>query len=301
MRILLTGASGLIGRHLTPLLREAGHDVVRLVRQRPPQPQTDAVYFDPAGANPAPLEGFDAVIHLAGENIAKRWNKRRKRSILASRGEFTARLCTALAGAPNPPAHFLGASGIGYYGYDHPEPLTEDSPAGEGFLVQVSEQWEAGTHNLLPSSPTDPRPRIAIMRIAAVLSPEGGALAKLMTPFRFGLGAVMGDGRQIMSWISLPDVLAAILHVLHAPGLSGAINLTSPNPVTNREFSRALAKALHRPLLMRLPKSLVKLMFGQMAVETILASQNAIPAKLLASGFTFRHPRFEDALYDLLG
>jgi uncharacterized protein (TIGR01777 family) len=294
VRILLTGSSGLIGRHLQPVLRAQGHEVVRFLRQPPGAPDPQAIYTDLAAPDLTLLDGFDAVIHLAGEPIAQRWTRRRKASILASRADLTTALCCALARTRNPPAHFLSASGINYYGYQREEPLTEDASTGDGFLAEVCRQWEAASVALEPST------RVVRMRIVAVLARDGGALAKLLPPFRYGLGAVMGHGRQIMSWIALPDMLAAICHILSTPALVGPVNMASPNPVANRQFTRTLAKVLHRPALFRIPTPIVKLTFGSMAIETILASQKAAPAKLLASGFAFQFPNLEDALRDAL-
>jgi hypothetical protein len=288
----------LIGRHLEPVLRAGGHEVVPLRRAGSAKPQAaDGVRFDPAAPDVGALEGFDAVVHLAGENVARRWTAARKASILASRAAFTAALCGALARTRRPPAHVLSASATGYYGVHGEGPLTEDSPGGEGFLAHVCGEWEAATRVLESATP---RPRVVNLRIGVVLSPDGGALAKMLPAFRWGLGGVMGGGGQVMSWISLPDVLAAIVHVLGRPGLEGPVNLVSPNPVSNREFTRALARALHRPAVLPVPAAALKLAFGEMARETILSSQRVVPAKLLASGFEFRHPRIEDCLRDLL-
>jgi uncharacterized protein (TIGR01777 family) len=299
MRILLTGSSGLIGRHLIGPLRAEGHEVVRLVRRDGGSLPADAVFFDVGRSDRTALEGFDAVIHLAGENVARRWTKRRKRSILASRADFTAGLCAALARAAKPPGHFLCASGISYYGYDRADPLSEESSTGGGFLAEVTRQWE-GVTSVLRGGYHAASPRIALMRIAPVLSTEGGLLAKVLPLFRKGLGAVMGTGRQVMSWISLEDVVGAILHILRTPGLNGAINVASPEAVTNREFSKTLAKVLHRPLLFRIPTPVVKAAFGAMGRETILANQKVLPVKLLTSGFEFGDVGIEETLRGLV-
>jgi uncharacterized protein (TIGR01777 family) len=295
VRILLTGSSGLIGRNLLPLLRASDHQVIPLIRTRPPQPEAGSIFFDPKNPDLPSLDQFDAVIHLAGENVAKRWIKRRKQSILASRADFTAALAGVLSRASKPPAHFLCASGINYYGHQRDDPLTEDASTGDGFLAEVCRQWEAAAAPLRLTST-----RIVHMRTPVVLTPQGGALKRLLTPFRLGLGGVIGSGRQIMSWISLPDMLNAILHLLNTPTLTGPVNMTTPNPVTNRQFTKTLGKILHRPTICKVPAFAVKLAFGQMAVETILASQNAVPAKLLASGFEYRYPKLEEALRALL-
>lgn len=281
----------MIGRNLQPALRGAGHEVIRLLRHAPPPGERDAIAFDPS--NPERLDNFDAVIHLAGENVAQRWTKKHKASIVASRADLTRALCTALSKTRNPPAHFLSASAIGYYGYHRAEPVTEESSSGDGFLADVCRQWEAATAPLAAS-------RVVWMRLATVLSPQGGALAKLLPPFRYGMGAVMGSGRQVMSWISLPDVLHAIQHLLKTPTLTGPVNLASPHPVTSREFSSTLGKVLHRPALFKIPTPALKLAFGAMATETILASQTVIPARLQFSHYTFQHPTLKEALTHLL-
>jgi uncharacterized protein (TIGR01777 family) len=291
VRILLTGSSGMIGRNLGPLLRGEGHEVVRLLRHPPSSPQADGVVFDPA--TPESLDGFDAVVHLAGENVGRRWTARRKACILASRADFTRVLCETLAKSAKPPGHFLSASAVGYYGYHRDIPLTEEAASGDGFLAEVCRAWEGATAPLAGL-------RVVHMRLATVLSPQGGALAKLLPSFRFGVGAVMGSGAQMMSWIALPDLLEAIGHMLRNDALRGAVNVASPHPVSNREFSKKLGGVLHRPVLLKIPAAALKLAFGQMASETILASQKAVPAKLEASGFTFGHPRLLDALTALL-
>jgi len=297
VRILLTGSSGLIGRHLKPLLQQQNHQVIRLLRHPPAPNETDALFFDTSLPEPPPLENFDAVIHLAGESIAKRWTKKRKRAILSSRVDYTSKIAQALSRAAKPPAHFLGASGISYYGADRPDELTEQSSPGQGFLTEVAKQWEAASDILLTCNPPT---RVVHMRITPVLTPESGMLKKLLPSFKFGFGAVVGSGRQMVSWISLPDMLAAILHILNTSTITGPVNMTAPQAASNREFAKALAKTLHRPLLMRIPATVMKLAFGEMANETILANQNAKPAKLLANNFTFKHPTIEEALADLL-
>jgi uncharacterized protein (TIGR01777 family) len=294
VRILLTGSSGLIGRHLQPVLRAAGHEVVRFLRSPTAAPDPHAIYTNLAAPDIELLDRFDAVIHLAGENVAQRWTRRRRASILASRADFTAALCAALARTQRPPAHFLSASGSNYYGYWREEPLTEESSTGDGFLAEVCRKWESASAVLEPAT------RVIHMRISAVLARDGGALAKLLTSFRLGTGAVMGSGRQVMSWIALADMVGAITHVLRTPALRGPVNFASPNPVTNRQFTKTLAKVLHRPAVLRIPAAMLKLGFGQMAVETILANQNMTPTKLLASGYHFAHPTLEDALCAVL-
>jgi len=315
MRILLTGSSGLIGRNLLPRLRRAGHQVMRLLREPPAARGAipgDAILPDLNAAEPqASLEGFEAVIHLAGQNVDRRWTKKNRASILASREDLTARLCQALARTSRPPAHFLSASATGYYGFNHPgRQLTETAPNGDGFLAEVCEAWESGTRFLgrahdsssAPDSAliTQHFPRVALMRLGVVLTPEGGALAKMLPVFRKGLGGVLGSGRQMMSWVALPDLLKAIEFVLNTPTLAGPVNICSPHSVSNRQFTRALATALHRPAFLRVPKFALMMMFGQMAKETILSDLDARPARLLEAGFTFAYPTIDQALIKLL-
>lgn len=295
VRILLTGSSGLIGRHLQPVLRAQAHQVVGLLRNPPRDFHPHALYTNLDKPDLALLDGFDAVIHLAGRNIAQRWTKRRRASILASRADFTRKLCSALAQTSNPPKHFLSASGIHYYGYQREEPLTEDSSPGDGFLAEVCRKWEEA------SAPLQNTARVVHMRLSVVLTPDGGVLAKLLTPFRLGMGATMGSGRQMMSWIALPDALGAISHVLKTPQIAGPVNFASPHAVSNREFGKTLARVLQRPAFLRLPAAVMKAGFGDMAKETILANQNVIPVKLLESGYTFVCPHLLDALRTLLG
>lgn len=298
MRILLTGASGLIGTHLQPILRAAGHDVLPLLRAGSAQPQAGAIPFNPTSPDPTPLNNFDAVIHLAGENIARRWTTARKASILASRAAFTTALISALAKTPSPPKYILSASATGYYGPHTPGPVTESSPSGDGFLAQVCREWESAAASAIENA--NPKPRLALLRFGVVLSPDGGALAKMLPPFRLGIGGRIGTGHQHLSWIALPDACAAILHVLQTPTLAGPINLTAPHPVTNRQFTQALAQALHRPAILPIPAFALKLALGQMAEETLLSDQQVLPTKLQSTNFPFHHPTIEAALRDLL-
>ncbi|HYE20249.1 MAG TPA: TIGR01777 family oxidoreductase [Tepidisphaeraceae bacterium] len=298
MRILITGSSGLLARHLMPRLRAASHEVVRLLR---PEGSSvvdfAAIRPDLDSTDPQPdLDGFDAVINLAGSNIGRRWTKNVREEVVRSRVEYTAKLCRALARVAHPPARFLSASGIGYYGYDKTgQILTESSPPGTGFVVDVCRQWEDATRHLPPQT------SITIMRIAPVLAVDGPVLGKLTPLFRKGLGGVMSHGRQVMAWIALPDFLRAVEFLVAQPAdaVTGPFNVCAPNPITNREFTRALAKSLHRPAFFRVPKLALKLAFGQMATETVLADQRAIPQRLLDSGFTFTVPTVETTLSTL--
>jgi hypothetical protein len=297
MKILVTGASGFIGSSLVPFLARAGHTVTRLTRASSGA-EADAPRWDPAtGAlDPRTIEGLDAVVHLAGEDIASgTWTKAKKRRIRESRVEATALLARALARLIPPPATLACASAIGYYGDRGDEVLDEDSAAGIGFLASVCRDWEAAAA-LAGSAGI----RVLHLRFGVVLSPSGGALAKMLGPFRHGVGGPIGNGRQYVSWIAMDDAVAAILHALSTPALRGAINVASPHPVTQAEFAKTLGRVLGRPTLLTVPAFGVKLMLGEMASETILASQRLTPARLLASGYAFRWPQLDSALRHLL-
>lgn len=294
---MVSGATGLVGTALVESLRAKNHDVVRLVRKRQETDEPQIVW-DPAGRSIdlESLEGFDAVVHLSGENVgAGRWTEAKKQRIRDSRIHSTTFLCETIAGLNRPPSVLLCASAIGYYGDRGEEVLTEESPPGEGFLAEVCREWEAATgpakqHGI----------RVVNLRLGVVLAANGGALAKMLTPFKLGLGGVVGGGRQYMSWVTLEDVTAAIFHLLNDSALSGPVNLTSPNAVTNRAFAKALAKALHRPALFPMPAFAARLAFGEMADALLLASTNAKPKRLLDTGFTFKYGDVDGALAHLL-
>ena len=296
MNILISGASGLVGSALTPALESAGHTVNRLVRQRPAAGSAD-VYWDPTGSfDPVGgIEGFDAVVHLAGESVAARWTRDRKARILNSRKQGTMTVATAVARSKRPPRVVVSASAVGYYGNRGDELLTEESTSGSDFLAEVARQWEAA---LAPA--TQAGVRAVMLRIGFVLSPRGGGLARMLPPFRMGLGGKVGSGRQWMSWISITDVVGAILHALATESLSGAVNAVAPHPVTNAEFTRTLGRVLGRPTIFPLPGFAARLAFGEMADVLLLASQRVQPGKLQLSGFQFRHPELEGALRELL-
>jgi uncharacterized protein (TIGR01777 family) len=294
MKVLVTGASGLIGGALCAALASDGHQVVRLVR-RPPQGTAEA-QWDPLAVNPAPFEGGDAVVHLAGENIAGgRWSAARKSRIVNSRVQGTETLATSLARTNQRPKVLVSASAIGYYGSRGDEVLTEASAAGAGFLAETCRQWEAATQPAVAAGI-----RVVLVRTGLVLSPRGGALAKMLTPFRLGVGGRVGTGRQWWSWISLEDEVDLMLHALTNASLRGPVNAAAPNPVTNAEFTRILGRVLRRPTLFPVPAFAVRLMFGEMGEELLLASQRVQPAAALASGFRFAYADLEGALRSLL-
>ena len=295
MRILITGASGTVGSALLPALKAQGHEVVRLKTGVARGP--DEIPWDPLEAlDPALVSGFDVVIHLAGENIFGRWTQRKKAAIRDSRVQGTQHLCQALAQAVRKPQVLLAASAIGYYGSRGDEMLTEESGVGTGFLAEVARDWENAT-----KLAADGGIRVVNLRTGIVLSAKGGALAMMRTPFRLGLGGKIGSGRQWMSWISIDDEVGAILHCMNDRSFSGPVNLAAPNPACNGEFTRVLGRVLRRPVIATVPAFAVKLILGtEMAEETVLSSQKAMPARLTASGYKFKHPELEPALRGLL-
>ena len=296
MRILISGASGLIGFALLLRLRELGHEVRRLVRSE--DVPEDAIGWDPAHGrlDPRSLEGLDAVVHLAGENVAKgRWTEGKMRRIRDSRIDGTRLLVTRLLEVETPPSVFIAASAIGAYGDRSDRVVTEDSHYGTGFLCDVCRRWEDASRPL-----EDKNTRVVHLRIGLVLSPEGGALAKMIPPFRLCLGGVIGDGNQYMSWLTLKEVCSIIEFVIEDAKVSGPVNAVSPNPVTNREFTETLGKVLGRPTVLPLPAFAARLLFGRMADELLLASTRVEPARLRAAGYRFRHPDLEPALRGML-
>ncbi|PJB31224.1 MAG: TIGR01777 family protein [Deltaproteobacteria bacterium CG_4_9_14_3_um_filter_65_9] len=298
MRVAITGSTGLVGSEVVIALTAAGHEVVRLVR-RVPAPGEKAVRWDPAKGevDAAGLEGLDAVIHLAGENVGSgRWTAARKAAIRDSRVNGTRLLCDALAGLARPPKTLVCASAIGYYGDRGEEPLTEASPAGTGYLAAVSLEWEEAS-----GSAARKGIRVVSLRIGVVLSPKGGALSRMLPLFRAGLGGVIGGGRQYVSWVALDDLVGIVLHALECGGLSGPVNAVAPRPVTNREFTEALGKTLSRPTPFPVPAFVLRLAVGrEMADALLLASAHVVPRRLEETGYSFRFPELSAALRHLL-
>lgn len=298
LRIAVSGASGLVGAQLAAFLTTGGHRVSPLVR-RPPRPRTDEIGWDPARGtiDAARLEGVDAVVHLAGEPVvAPRWTTAHKARVRASRVDGTALLAAALAGLERPPRVLISASAIGFYGDRGDEPLDETSPPGTGFLADVCRAWEAAT-----APAADAGIRVVLARIGVVLAGRGGALATMAPPFRLGLGGVVGDGRQMTSWIALDDLVGALHHLLFADDVRGPVNATAPEPVSNATFVHTLGHVLHRPTVLPLPAPAVRLLFGEMGDAVLLQGARVLPRALRASGFEFLHADLADAMRDELG
>jgi uncharacterized protein len=292
-KILVSGSSGLIGAALVPALQSNGYEVVRLVRGAS---ASGRVGWDPAQPlAPESVSGFEVIIHLAGESIVGRWTEAKKRRIRESRVQGTRALAAALAKAPQPPRLLISASAIGYYGNRGEETLREDSSSGDGFLPEVCREWEAAAE---PASKAGIR--AVQMRFGVVLSALGGALQKMLLPFRMGVGGKVGNGRQWMSWIAIDDLVGAIQHVIKTDTLRGPVNGVGPGPVRNAEFTKTLASVLSRPAIFPMPGFAARLAFGQMADELLLASQRVEPAKLMASGYVFQKPDLSTALEDIL-
>jgi uncharacterized protein (TIGR01777 family) len=298
VNVAISGASGLIGDALIASLQAGGHRAIPLVR-RAPRPGEDALRWDPASGTitPAGPSVADAIVHLAGDSVmGLRWTADKKRRIRESRTIATRLLVQTLTRLAKPPAVLVCASGVGYYGSRGDEVLSEESRPGTGFLADLAREWEAATATAIAQGI-----RVVNLRLGVVLSAHGGALAKMLTPFRLGLGGVIGDGAQWMSWIALDDVTGAIRHALTTDALRGPVNAVAPAPVTNAEFTRTLGRALGRPTLVPLPAFAARLALGEMADELLLASQRVVPARLQASGYRFRYPTLEDALRAVLG
>lgn len=298
-RVLISGASGLIGTALVRDFAASQISVTRLVRKPKPDNELEICWSPldtPALADPSQLEHFDAVIHLSGASVAAhRWTAAYKQEIVASRVQTTATLAELLAGLRSPPQAFLCASAIGIYGNRGDEVLTEASAAGTGFLAETCIDWEAAAR---PAG--DAGIRVAHLRFGVVLSSEGGALAKMLPLFRLGLAGRLGSGKQWMSWISLSDAVAAISHIIETPQLPGPMNLVAPGPVTNAEFTRMLARAVHRPAILPVPAFALRAAVGEMADEALLSSARVSPAQLLQSRFRFHHEQLATALEALL-
>jgi uncharacterized protein (TIGR01777 family) len=296
MKIVVSGSTGLIGSALTKALNARNHEVVPLVRRRVSSGER-AVAWDPERGtiDRAGLEGADAVIHLAGENVFGRWSPAKKQRIYDSRVKGTRLVSDTLAGLQRPAATLLAASAIGYYGDRGDEPVTEESAPGEDFLAHVARDWEAAT-----AAATRAGIRVVNMRVGVVLTTTGGALAKMLPAFRLGLGGPIGSGNQYLSWIVLDDIINAILYLLNHQNLVGPVNMTAPAPLTNRDFAKTLGRVLGRPAVVTVPAFALRIAFGTEGAAMLQSGQRVLPARLLASRFNFSLPDVEKTLRYLL-
>jgi uncharacterized protein (TIGR01777 family) len=296
MQIAVTGCRGLVGSAVLPVLAAGGHRVTHVVRGEARGDRETS--WDPAHGlrQPDRLEGLDAVVHLAGESIATgRWTPERKAAIRQSRVEGTRRLSENLARLAQPPRVLVCASAVGYYGDRGEESLREESSPGHGFLAEVCQEWEASAEPAVRAGI-----RVVHLRFGMILSPTGGALKRMLLPFRLGLGGAIGTGRQFLSWIAIDDAIGAIVHALSTESLRGPVNVVAPTAITNTEFTRALARVLSRPAVATLPAAAARIIFGEMAEELLLASARVLPARLQDSGYAFRFSELEGALRHLL-
>lgn len=295
VKVLITGSSGLIGSALIDCLSANGHEPIRLLRSNSTGSQPS---WNPEGGiiDLADVENIAAVVHLAGDNIAtSRWNDRKKACILSSRVRGTKLLAEFFAALENKPRVIVSGSAIGVYGDRGAELVDETSGLGNGFLADVGKQWEAST-----TAAVDAGIRVVNARFGIVLSASGGALAKMLLPFRLGLGGAIGSGKQYMSWVGIDDVVEMIQYLILNESIRGPVNLVSPNAVTNREFTETLGRAVHRPTVLPVPAFAARLLLGEMANELLLASTRVAPKKLIDSGYRFRHCRLGAALEHLL-
>jgi len=293
MKILISGATGFIGSRLAALLQTSGHSVTRLVRSS----SDIGLLWDPYKneVDISRMEGYDAFVHLSGESINGRWTRSKKKKILNSRVISTKFLSECISKLQNPPKAFICSSAIGYYGNRGDEELTESSSAGTGFLAEVCKAWEAETKSIEVKGL-----RVVNIRTGLILSPDGGALEKLLLPFKLGVGGQIGSGSQWWSWITLIDLLRIYQYSIENNGVKGIINAVSPNPERNSTFVKTLAKVLHRPAIFPLPGFVVKLIFGEMGQELLLDGQKVIPSKLSESGYKFQQSELESALRSML-
>ncbi len=293
MKIAIAGGTGLIGTALRASLEADGHTCLTISRT----PGENTVLWDPAAGqiDASALAGVDAVVNLAGRNIASRWTDSIKEEIRESRVAGTGLLARTLAGMQPQPRVFISASATGYYGIKHEEDLTEESSAGDGFLAAVCQEWEATAEPACAAGI-----RTVFLRNGVVLTPDGGALEKILTPFKAGLGGPIGDGKQWMSWIAIDDVVGLIRFCLDSDAVHGPLNATAPEPVTNGEFASTLGEVMDKPSAIPTPAFALKLAFGQMAEETLLSSARVLPAKAQAAGYVFQFPALKPALEHLL-
>jgi uncharacterized protein len=296
MKVLVSGASGLVGSALIPVLEDAGHETLRLVRHPVRDPGAEMQWDPYAGSfDSGELPPFDAIIHLSGENIAGRWTSAKKRNIYDSRIRTTTFLAECMERMDQPPKVWLCASAIGYYGDQGDTILTESAEPGATFLASVCEDWERAAAQV-----TNKGVRVVNMRFGVVLDQDDGSLPLMMMPIKMGVGGVIGDGKQYFSWITLDDLVNAIVFALDNDSLDGPVNFVAPNPVTNHELTKTLGKVLNRPTVLPAPKFALRLLLGQMADELLLPSTRVVPEKLTEAGFEFEHPEIGEALKALL-
>lgn len=298
MRILVTGVTGFIGSALSEHLRQNGHDVVGLVRNEARANHSTYFHWDPLKGvlDPKALRDVNGVIHLAGENIAKgRWTQHRKDLLIRSRVESTRLLVRTIQSMDRPPSFMINASAVGIYGECGDQVIGEDTPPANDFLGQLGAAWEQALFDLEPG-----KTRTIALRFGLVLSPDGGALKAMLPSFKWGVGAVLGSGRQFVPWITLNDALRVITHCIDTQKVNGPVNCVTPNPVRFETFAKTLGQVIHRPVWMRIPPVAVRWIFGEMGKATLLASCRALPETLLATEFEFRHAKLAEAFQDLL-
>ncbi len=295
MKVLVSGATGLVGSALRSELESKGHSVVVLSHSKPSSESVIRWDLSRGQIDASRLEGMDAVVHLAGENIVGRWTEEKKRKIRDSRVRGTRLLAEAIAGLSRRPQTMVCASAIGYYGDRGNELLREESEPGDAFLSGVVKEWEAAAEPAREAGI-----RVANLRFGIVLSPEGGALGTTLPIFKLGGGGKVGNGRQWWSWVALDDVVGALVHALENDSVEGAVNVAAPNPMTNAEYTKVLGDVLNRPTLLPAPAPALRAVLGQVADELLLASARVEPAKLKETGYEFRYPELEEALRHLL-
>lgn len=298
MRFLISGSSGMVGTALTEALRREGHTVQRLARPGA-KPEAGSVRWDPVSGqfDHTAAEGVDTVVNLAGASIADtRWSAARKQLLRSSRVDATRSLIAGLAKLAVPPKVFVSASAIGYFGDRGEETLTEESPAGSDFLAGLARDWEAEAAHAEQHGM-----RAVMLRFGVILSPNGGALAKMLLPFRIGAGGRLGPGQQWMSWLTLPEAVSIIRHAAENVEMRGPVNAVAPNPVRNAEFTKILGTVLGRPTLFPAPAFALRLALGELADALLLSSQRVVPTKLQALGYRFHHPGLEPGLRAVLG
>lgn len=296
MKVLITGSSGFIGSALVSFFEKQGDEVYKLVRARADILQREIAYDPERGAiTPAQLEGFDAIVHLAGESIMGRWTLRKKNRILESRVKGTTLIAQAISKLKSPPPVFISASATGYYGDRKGEKLDEETSQGKGFLAEVCAQWEKATE-----AASNRGVRVVNLRIGMVLSDKGGALKQMLPIFKLGLGGEMGPGDQVISWISIDDLVRIVDFAINQRSLGGVVNAVTPYPVTNRELTKTLGDLLHRPTWFSMPTFMVHFVFGQLGQEILLSSGDVAPKKLERADFQFQTPRLEEALSQIL-